>query len=282
MSLLQYILGDFVFQFFAFSAVVGLLLSLVYYRSFRDREMRAAHLEATLASAQLDALRVQLRPHFLFNTLNSIAALIHIDPDAADEMLGRLSELLRMTLERDGATGGHARRRTSDARPLPRDHARPVSRPPPRRDRGHAGRRGAAKCRTSSCSRCSKTRSSTASTACKAPVRCSSRQRHGRHVGALGRRPRPGPRRGRSGAGGYRSFERAPPPRDALRARRVARTRLVDRRGAHRARRASPPVRPRRREPLLGRHRRRRTARPRTRPRDACTVRRDPGDRIVR
>jgi two-component system, LytTR family, sensor kinase len=104
LSLLQYILGDFVFQFFAFSAVVGLLLSLVYYRSFRDREMRAAHLEATLASAQLDALRVQLRPHFLFNTLNSIAALIHIDPDAADEMLGRLSELLRMTLERDGAS----------------------------------------------------------------------------------------------------------------------------------------------------------------------------------
>ena len=50
LSLLQYILGDFVFQFFAFSAVVGLLLSLVYYRSFRDREMRAAHLEATLAS----------------------------------------------------------------------------------------------------------------------------------------------------------------------------------------------------------------------------------------
>ncbi len=104
MSLLTYILGDFVFQFFAFSAVVGLLLSLVYYRSFRDREMRAAQLEATLASAQLDALRVQLRPHFLFNTLNSIAALIHIDPDAADEMLGRLSDLLRLTLERDGAT----------------------------------------------------------------------------------------------------------------------------------------------------------------------------------
>jgi two-component system LytT family sensor kinase len=103
MSLLTYILGDFVFQFFAFWAVVGLLLSLVYYRSFRDRETRAAQLEATLASAQLDALRVQLRPHFLFNTLNSIAALIHIDPDAADEMLGRLSDLLRLTLERDGA-----------------------------------------------------------------------------------------------------------------------------------------------------------------------------------
>ncbi len=102
LSLAQYILGDFVFQFFAFWAVVGLLLALVYYRSFRDRETRAAQLEATLASAQLDALRVQLRPHFLFNTLNSVAALIHIDPDAADEMLGRLAELLRLTLERDG------------------------------------------------------------------------------------------------------------------------------------------------------------------------------------
>ena len=99
-SIQESLSGDFVFQFFAFMAVVGVLLALVYYRSFRDRETRAAQLEATLSRAQLDALRVQLHPHFLFNTLNSIATLIHIDPDAADEMLGRLAELLRVTLER--------------------------------------------------------------------------------------------------------------------------------------------------------------------------------------
>jgi len=97
------LLNDFVFQFYGFTIVIGLLLALMYYRSFRDRETRAAQLEAALSTAQLDALRVQLQPHFLFNTLNSVAALMHADVEAADEMLGRLSELLRLTLKRGSA-----------------------------------------------------------------------------------------------------------------------------------------------------------------------------------
>ena len=56
-------------------------------------------LSAQLAQAQLQALRTQLHPHFLFNTLNGIATLVHRDPQAADQMIARLSALLRLTLE---------------------------------------------------------------------------------------------------------------------------------------------------------------------------------------
>jgi two-component sensor histidine kinase len=64
---------------------------------------RAARLESRLAHAQLDALRLQLHPHFLFNTLNAIAALAAADPARAQRMLARLGDLLRQTLEGDGA-----------------------------------------------------------------------------------------------------------------------------------------------------------------------------------
>lgn len=70
-----------------------------YYRESRERERRALELEASLSKANLQALKMQLQPHFLFNTLNAISALVHQNPDAADEMLGSLSDLLRMSLE---------------------------------------------------------------------------------------------------------------------------------------------------------------------------------------
>ncbi|HEX8616190.1 MAG TPA: histidine kinase [Thermoanaerobaculia bacterium] len=60
----------------------------------------AARLEAQLSRAQLDALKMQLNPHFLFNTLNSISSLMYTSVDAADAMLARLSEFLRLTLDR--------------------------------------------------------------------------------------------------------------------------------------------------------------------------------------
>ncbi|MBC7790774.1 MAG: histidine kinase [Anaerolineae bacterium] len=65
-----------------------------YFRESRDREL----LEVRLASAQLDALKLQLRPHFLFNTINTITALIPTVPSAATRMLADLSELLRASL----------------------------------------------------------------------------------------------------------------------------------------------------------------------------------------
>jgi signal transduction histidine kinase len=83
-------------------AIVGLSHALLYYRESRDRELRASQLETRLVEAQLKTLQQQLHPHFLFNTLNAISALMHRDVAAADRTLVRLSDLLRLTLERLG------------------------------------------------------------------------------------------------------------------------------------------------------------------------------------
>jgi two-component system, LytTR family, sensor kinase len=76
--------------------------ALWYYRSFKDRELRASQLEGQLAKAHLQALKNQLQPHFLFNTLHSISALMLTDVRAADRMMSRLSDLLRISLESEG------------------------------------------------------------------------------------------------------------------------------------------------------------------------------------
>ncbi len=74
-----------------------------YYSRLKDREMLTANLEAQLTKANLRALKSQLQPHFLFNTMHSISGLMFTDVKAADKMMTRLSELLRMSL--DDATG---------------------------------------------------------------------------------------------------------------------------------------------------------------------------------
>jgi len=78
------------------------ILLLAHVREYSRREhetqLRASRLEAELSKAQLEALRLQLNPHFLFNSLNTIAELIHENPNAADAMLTRLGELLRSCL----------------------------------------------------------------------------------------------------------------------------------------------------------------------------------------
>jgi two-component system, LytTR family, sensor kinase len=66
-----------------------------------DYYSRAVQLEGRFSQAQLQALRMQLNPHFLFNTLNSVSALMYTDVEAADAMLARLSELLRLTVDRE-------------------------------------------------------------------------------------------------------------------------------------------------------------------------------------
>ncbi|HEV7425128.1 MAG TPA: histidine kinase [Thermoanaerobaculia bacterium] len=66
-------------------------------------EARAAELQAQLAAARLDALRMQLNPHFLFNTLHAVSALVERDPAGVRKMIARLSELLRHTIEARGA-----------------------------------------------------------------------------------------------------------------------------------------------------------------------------------
>jgi two-component system LytT family sensor kinase len=87
--------------------VYGLFVAFVYlfdyYRAARDREVRTAQLEARLSEAQLQALRLQLQPHFLFNALNTISAVIYEDVQLADRMIARLSDLLRLALSRSTA-----------------------------------------------------------------------------------------------------------------------------------------------------------------------------------
>ena len=83
-----------------FWCTFALFRGIGYYQQLREKEEAAAELRTQLAHAQVRALRMQLNPHFLFNTMNSISSLIRIDPAAADVMLEQLSSLLRMTLQR--------------------------------------------------------------------------------------------------------------------------------------------------------------------------------------
>jgi two-component sensor histidine kinase len=85
-----------------FWGLVGVAHAIRFYERAQARERREAELEARLAQARLEALRMQLNPHFLFNTLNSIASLVHEDPRTAEEMIEALSELLRLALHTSG------------------------------------------------------------------------------------------------------------------------------------------------------------------------------------
>jgi len=76
--------------------------AISYYQKLRERERRTSQLETQLTKAHLRALKSQLQPHFLFNTMHSISALMLTDVAAADRMMTRLSDLLRMSLENDG------------------------------------------------------------------------------------------------------------------------------------------------------------------------------------
>ena len=83
--------------------VLGSSLAFDYYTRYRERALEAAQLRASLSDARLHALELQIQPHFLFNTLNAISALVRTERnDAAVEMMTRLSEILRYTLDRAG------------------------------------------------------------------------------------------------------------------------------------------------------------------------------------
>jgi len=86
------------FQIPTFCGLVAIAHALRFYERSKDRERRGLELQASLAQARLQALRMQMNPHFLFNTLNSIASLVQEDGKKAEEMITALSELLRLTL----------------------------------------------------------------------------------------------------------------------------------------------------------------------------------------
>lgn len=91
--------ATFFFNLLVYWGIVAAQNAFTYYWKFHERELHAAELETRLTEARLQALQMQLNPHFLFNTLNAIASLMHKDVDAADRMIVRLSELLRYALD---------------------------------------------------------------------------------------------------------------------------------------------------------------------------------------
>jgi two-component system LytT family sensor kinase len=102
-AVIRFVIGN-------FSEAIGIYLlialtgyAFTYYRRFREGQVKTLQLEAQLSQAQLDALKMQLHPHFLFNTLHSISALLNKDADAARKMITRLGDFLRLTLENSGA-----------------------------------------------------------------------------------------------------------------------------------------------------------------------------------
>jgi sensor histidine kinase YesM len=79
-------------------AVFGITYAVDYYRKYREGELRASQLESSLTQSKLQMLKMQLHPHFLFNTLNTISVLMEKDVKAANRMLTRLGDLLRLAL----------------------------------------------------------------------------------------------------------------------------------------------------------------------------------------
>src|SRR3989441_12039503 len=94
--------------YFAFGFYIDLIIALLiviavhallYYQNFRASELAQSSLKTQLAQAQLRALKMQLHPHFLFNTLHSISSLVLEDPRKANSMIARLGDFLRLTLD---------------------------------------------------------------------------------------------------------------------------------------------------------------------------------------
>lgn len=83
-------------QIYLMVAVIAYVIA--YYVDLRSQERRAAELQTDLVRAELQVLKMQLQPHFLFNTLHSVAALVNTDPRAAQRMICSLGDLLRMSL----------------------------------------------------------------------------------------------------------------------------------------------------------------------------------------
>jgi signal transduction histidine kinase len=91
--------ATFFFNLLIYWGIISVSHAIEYYRKYQERELRTAELEARLAQARLQALQMQLNPHFLFNTLHSISSLMHKDVEAADRMISRFGDLLRVALE---------------------------------------------------------------------------------------------------------------------------------------------------------------------------------------
>jgi len=97
---LKEIIGwQFLFGISIYFLITGIFYTIIYYRNYKQKELEEAELKILTRDAELKALKLQMNPHFLFNSLNSINALITRNPNLARKMISQLSELLRMSLE---------------------------------------------------------------------------------------------------------------------------------------------------------------------------------------
>lgn len=87
------------FNVVIFACILGAYYLVTYYHSYREKELRASQLETQLSMSRLQVLKMQIQPHFLFNTLHAIGALMYESVEAAHNMLTKLSDLLRVSLE---------------------------------------------------------------------------------------------------------------------------------------------------------------------------------------
>jgi two-component system, LytTR family, sensor kinase len=99
----RYYLENLDFTLMTYTTVLGLSYALHYSRESQARAVKEAQLETRLVEARLRTLQAELQPHFLFNTLHAISSLVHTNPEGADRMISRLSDLLRLTFDRSGA-----------------------------------------------------------------------------------------------------------------------------------------------------------------------------------
>jgi len=97
--LVQKLSGAFQINLLIYAIIVALVVGARAYRALRDREVAGARMEARLAEAESAALRAQLQPHFLFNTLNAISALVEDEPSRARRLIAKLGDLLRLSIE---------------------------------------------------------------------------------------------------------------------------------------------------------------------------------------
>ena len=96
------LLNDLDWCLMVYASIVGVSHAVAYYHESQQRKVNQATLETRLVEAELKTLQAELHPHFLFNTLHAISTLVHRDPESADRMISRLSDLLRITFDRSG------------------------------------------------------------------------------------------------------------------------------------------------------------------------------------
>jgi len=102
-SMTNFVIGNFTEGIGIYLLIALLSYAYNYYQRYREGQVKTLQLEAQLSHAQLQALKMQLHPHFLFNTLHSISALLSKDVESARKMITRLGDFLRLTLENSGS-----------------------------------------------------------------------------------------------------------------------------------------------------------------------------------